>query len=157
MLKLRDLLFLLAIFLGLFCEVTTGVFAQSKQQENDLFETRKKCQILAEHLPDAAEAGAYWRTTIISNFVVSSGHCYALIERGTQDTNTPAEKSKFHSYLYDAHTGELLASKSAEGINNRSGVIFDPYYEGSRSTFDDAFEYIKKLCLPNAKRLCHSN
>ena len=60
----------------------------------------------------------------------------------------PIHQTNFRTYLYDAHTKELLATIKREGAQPPFGEAFDNFYEKSHSGFEAATEYIDKLMAP---------
>ena len=111
--------------------------AQKAPGTNDVFEMRRKCQMLAEQRAEERQP-KNWITEVTSNFSITTYHCYLLSEAH------PIEQSKLpggyimQTYLHDGITNDLLANYERKG-DKVHGTIWDRYYKGPRETSDVDF------------------
>ena len=62
--------------------------------------------------------------TATSNYSIRTQHCYAKIELSPADINKSGDDFKQRTYLYDAHTKELLANVNQDG-KKEYGMVYD--------------------------------
>jgi hypothetical protein len=98
--------------------------AQGSTSPSAVFELQKKCQALSEDFAESQVHGAYWMQTITSNYSIRTQHCNAKIALASTRMDLPITQTNFRTYLYDAHTKELLAIIKREG-QPPFGEVFD--------------------------------
>jgi hypothetical protein len=114
---------------------------------SEVFELRTKCQALTDELADSLAHGPFWSQTATSNYSIRTQHCYAQIELSPADINISGDDFKQRTYLYVAHTKELLANVTQDG-KKEYGMVYDGYYEKDHIWAPAAHEYIKQPDVP---------
>jgi len=125
--------------------------AQKAPSTNDIFEMRRKCQMLAEQRADWLTPNVRqpksWTTEVTSNFSTTTYHCYLLSEVHPIEQSNLPDKYILLTSLHDGITNDLLANYDRKG-NKVTGTIWDRFYKGPRETPDDVREYIDKMMNP---------
>jgi hypothetical protein len=121
--------------------------AASGSSQSEVFELRTKCQALTDELADSLAHGSFWTQTATSNYSIRTQHCYAKIELSPADINKTGDDFKQRTYLYDAHTKELLANVNQDG-KKEYGMVYEGYYEKEHIGASAAHEYINSLMSP---------
>ena len=121
--------------------------AQPAPTATEIFELRRRCQVLAEQILNDLTAGPYWHQTAVSNYDIKKNHCYVKIDASPSNLNLPLNETKYTTELYDGHTKQKLAVLRSEGGKKTYGEIFDEGYVGTPYGFDETSNYIQKLMI----------
>jgi hypothetical protein len=124
-----------------------GVWAQGAR-EPDVFEMRRRCQSAAERLSEpmlkAMQVGKIqYRVEVKSNYDPETKKCVGLIDSANM-AFASSELQYHYSYLYNAYSGDILASIT-QSKNNTVAVIHDEHYEGPKKGLDETRAYIKQM------------
>jgi hypothetical protein len=130
----------------LFLLVFSGYsFAETAMSKKDIFEMRDKCQKIAEKFVDKALIHSdFVFNNFTSNFYPQSSRCFVKVVENNTKTN------RWHTYLYDAIRGDMLASIDEKSENG--GMIVDEYYNGDRTTHsnEEVRKYMNERMNPDS-------
>lgn len=106
--------------------------AQSNAQP-DVFEMRRRCQSSAERLSEpmlkAMQVGKIqYRVEVKSNYDPETKKCYGLIDSANKSFSS-SEVQYHYAYLYNAYSGEILATIT-QSKNNTVAEVNDERYDG---------------------------
>jgi hypothetical protein len=130
--------------IGLVLAVVPSV--AQKASTDDIFEMRRKCQMLAEKKAETPQI-KNWKTEVTSNFSITTFHCYLLSEQHPIKQSTIPEEYILVRDLRDGITNELLATLGLKG-SKIHGEIMDQFYKGPREKPEDVIEYMDKMMNP---------
>jgi hypothetical protein len=107
----------------------------------EIFNLRSRCAELGQKIMESNLIGPAITQSQVSHYDPGSNHCYVRLEVGTADLRVAPEKGFHSSYLYDAQTGEMLAT-----IRNDRGTRFAQIY------MDGWRELARSLGMPELGR-----
>jgi|GEM_PF-2998841 hypothetical protein len=128
--------------------LSAGVAHAQKSNQPDLFEMRRRCQSSAERLSEpmlkAMQVGKIqYRVEVKSNYDPETKKCFGLIDSANMSFAS-TEVQYHYSYLYNAYSGEILASIT-QSKNNTIAVVNDEHYEGPHTGLDETRAYINQM------------
>jgi len=145
------------------------VAAQPAPTATEIFELRTKCEAMAKEIAKSfekhqAQNAFEFSVAAKGNLSLKSLHCYALItlnynfNNGKKSHERTGKSGDLYQHLYDAQTGESLASALIEN-GKKSGSIRDDdqhksdlylsnkdgnwYAKTEQQKYDEAMEYIQ--------------
>jgi hypothetical protein len=123
-------------------------FAHAQNREPDVFEMRRRCQSAAERLSEpmlkAMQVGKIqYRVEVKSNYNPETKKCFGLIDSANMSFAS-TEVQYHYSYLYNAYSGDILASIT-QSKNNTIAVVNDEHYDGPRKGLEETRAYINQM------------
>ncbi len=116
-----------------------GKATQSKASESraatatETFNLRSRCAELGQKLMDGHVIGSALTQSQVSHYDPSSHRCYVRLDVMTADLTTPPDKAYNAAHLYDAQTGELLATVSNKQGTKSAQIFMDGWRDFARS------------------------